>query len=444
MRIPRKPPTLGEIEKRVHLPLIRQRQLLEAIEGSSVQKEYLHWDKLLRLPPLEGFTHEEWWAGIKFQRIGSRKQVPLTEEFGTAFSFNVPDRVLEDLQFVDQHAAGRIEVPDPITNPEMKDRYYVESLIQEAVTSSQLEGATTTRQVAKEMIRTGRKPRDRSEKMILNNYLTMRRIGDLKDQRLSPELVFDLHRSVTESTLDNDSQAGRFRREDEPIDVVDGQQQVVHVPPPAQQLPDRMAAMCSFANGETPDSFIHPVIRSIVLHFWLAYDHPFVDGNGRTARTLFYWSMLRQGYWLFEFISISQILLKAPVKYGRAFLYTETDENDLTYFITYQLEVIRRAIDELNDFVKHKTKQIDVLETRLKGMRRLNHRQRALIAHAVRHPHYRYTIESHRSSHDVVHQTARADLLELKKLGLLEGRKVGRRWYFTPVDSLEEKLEIGS
>jgi Fic family protein len=418
-------------------------ELMRLVQKPLVKGEYLHWDKLLHLTVPGDFTHDEWWLGLKFQRVGSTKPVPLTDTSGKPFTFTSPDLALEALQFVDRHAAGRIEVPEPIVNPEMKDRYYVESLIQEAVTSSQLEGATTTRQVAKEMIRTGRKPRDRSEKMILNNYLTMRRIGDLKNRKLSPELVFDLHRSVTESTLDNDFQAGRFRREDEPIDVVDGQQQVVHVPPPAQQLPDRMAAMCSFANGETPDSFIHPVIRSIVLHFWLAYDHPFVDGNGRTARALFYWSMLRSGYWLFEFISISQILLKAPAKYGRAFLYSETDDNDLTYFILYQLETIRRAIDELNDFVKSKTKQIDELEFRLKGMRQLNHRQRSLIAHAVRHPHFRYTIESHRSSHDVVHQTARADLLELKKLGLIEGGKVGRRWYFTPVDSLEEKLENG-
>ena len=63
---------------------------------------------------------------------------------------------------------------------------------------------------------------------------------------------------------------------------------------------------------EIAGGFIHPMIRSIILHFWLAYDHPFVDGNGRTARALFYWSMLRHGYWLFEFISISQIILKGP------------------------------------------------------------------------------------------------------------------------------------
>ena len=65
--------------------------------------------------------------------------------------------------------------------------------------------------------------------------------------------------------------------------------------------------------------FLHPVIRSILLHFWVAYDHPFVDGNGRNARALFYWSMLRHGFWLAEFFSISHEILKAPRKYYRAF-----------------------------------------------------------------------------------------------------------------------------
>ena len=113
--------------------------------------------------------------------------------------------------------------------------------------------------------------------------------------------------------------------------------EIFHDPPPAEQLDERMAAMCDFANGKIPNHFIHPVVRAIILHFWLAYDHPFVDGNGRTARALFYWLMLRNNYWLFEFISISQIIRKAPIKYGRAFLYTETDDNDLTYFILYHL-----------------------------------------------------------------------------------------------------------
>ena len=116
--------------------------------------------------------------------------------------------------------------------------------------------------------------------------------------------------------------------------------------------------MCDFANGKTPGEFVHPAIRSIILHFWLAYDHPFLDGNGRTARALFYWSMLHHHYWLCEFISISHLILKAPAEYERAFLYTETDDNDLTYFIIYHLKLIRRAVDELHKYIARKTERV--------------------------------------------------------------------------------------
>ena len=296
-------------------------------------------------------------------------------------------------------------MPDQITNPETKDRYLVGSLIEEAFTSSQLEGAVTTRRVAREMIRTGRKPSDRSEKMILNNYWTMQRIGKVKKEPLDKELIFDIHRLVTGGTLDDPPAAGRFRRDDEPVVVDDIYGEVYHVPPSASSLEGRMEAMCDFANGKIPDDFIHPVIRSIILHFWLSYDHPFIDGNGRTARALFYWSMLHHNYWLCEFISISHVILKGPMKYERAFLYTETDDNDLTYFIIYHLDVILRAIGELHEYINRKTKELHQLETRLRGIAALNHRQRALISHALRHPDQRYTIESHRRSHNIVYET---------------------------------------
>ena len=175
-------------------------------------------------------------------------------------------------------------MPEQITSPETKDRYYVRSLIEEATTSSQLEGAATTRRVAKEMIRSGRKPGNRSEKMILNNYLTMQRIGEIRDEPLTPALVFQIHRLVTDGTLDDATATGRFRRDDEHVVVGDDYGEVYHEPPPASQLEERLVLMCDFANGTTPGEFVHPAIRSIILHFWLAYDHPFLDGNGRTAR----------------------------------------------------------------------------------------------------------------------------------------------------------------
>jgi len=333
-----------------------------------------------------------------------------------------------------------MDLPKAVTASSNRDQYIVSALVQESITSSQLEGAVTTREVAKEMLRTGRPPRDTSERMILNNYSTMQRIRSIRQSALSPDLVMELHALVTEGTLDKPDAAGRFRRADENVRVEDIEGTIFHEPPPADELPQRIEAMCAFANGTTPDFFVHPVIRAITLHFWLAYDHPFVDGNGRTARALFYWSMLRADYTLFEFISISQILLRAPKRYARAFLYTETDQNDLTYFILHQTEVIEQAVQALHEYVKRKTTELREAEHRLRGLQGLNHRQQALLAHALHQPGARYLIGSHQRSHGVTFQTARNDLFDLRERGLLVSKKEGRSNAFYAPGDLGDKL----
>src|SRR5664279_51447 len=138
---------------------------------------------------------------------------------------------------------------------------------------------------------------------------------------------------------------------------------ILHQPPSYRELPDRMGRLCAFANAdENARPFVHPVLRAILLHFMIGYDHPFVDGNGRTARAVFYWSMLRSGYWLAEFISISHILRRAPARYMRAYLFTESDGGDTTYFLIHQLATIRKAIASLHEYLARKAKEQRSLE----------------------------------------------------------------------------------
>jgi Fic family protein len=150
--------------------------------------------------------------------------------------------------------------------------------------------------------------------------------------------------------------------------------------------------------------------------------------------------MLRHNYWLCEYISILPILPKATIQHQLTFLYTETDENDLTYFILYHLDVIQKAIQQLHDDIKRKSEEVRKLDIELRGVVVLNHRQRALIGHALRHPNQVYSIESHRISHSVVYETARQDLTDLANRGLLRAWKTGKTWCFTPVGDLELRL----
>ncbi|MCX7157346.1 MAG: Fic family protein [Rhodocyclales bacterium] len=373
------------------------------------------------------------------------QDLPLLDRLGVPFRFATPSLVLIDLHHIDRDAAGQIHTAAGEPIREDPNRYLMSSLIEEAITSSQLEGASTTRQVAAAMLRTGRKPRDHSETMIFNNFRAMEHLRSLKTELLTPNRILELHRILTEDTLDNPEDAGRFRQADA-VKVVDSRDNtVLHDPPTYTGLPARMERLCAFANAdETSLPFVHPVLRAILLHFMMGYDHPFEDGNGRTARALYYWSMARSGYWLMEYTSISHILRRAPARYMRSYLHTETDGNDTTYFLLHQLNTIRRAIVALHEYIDRKVREQKETERLLSASpelrTRFNHRQVALLTHALRNTGEGYRVDAHQRSHNVVYQTARNDLIGLHELGLLEKAKQGNAYVFFAPEDLRDRL----
>lgn len=444
MKLPMTPPDPAQVLAGLSFDVIAK--VLSQQESPLVHGVYLHWDELRHRSPPEGLSHEAWWVALRMARQGQFTQLPFVDKQGKPMVFAMPEPVLRHLHYIDQDAAGQINLPDQVVSPDDRDRYLVSSLIEESITSSQLEGASTTRVVAESMLREGRAPTDYSERMIFNNYNAMEWIRSIKDRPLTPELVLELHRIVTKDTLEDPADAGRLRQRDD-IRVLDNRDgTVLHEPPLASSLLERLERLCTFANGDADDRpFVHPVVRAILLHFMVGYDHPFADGNGRTARALFYWSMARQGYWLVEYLSISSIIKQAPAQYKRAYLHTETDGNDTTYFLLHQLDVIRKAIAALHDYLARKSaEQRDTARLlhssrALRGL--LNHRQIDLLTHALKNPGFDYVIDAHQRSHNVAYGTARSDLLGLAELGLLEQTKRGRAFVFIAPDDLRQRID---
>jgi Fic family protein len=279
--------------------------------------------------------------------------------------------------------------------------------------------------------------------MVMNNYRTMRLLAELKEKPLTPEMILSIHREVTAGTLKDASHEGKIRGPDDDVRVEDDESgEVFHTPPDASILNERLGQLCDFANEVEMTGFMHPVIRSILLHFWIAYDHPFVDGNGRTARALFYWSMLRNDFWLAEYFSISHEILKSPKQYYRAFLHTETDGNDLNYFILHQLEVIVSSIESLGKSIRSKQEDAEALRRNLGANADFNHRQIALLKHALKHPFAAYTVVGHQNSHGTSNQTAKNDLTSLEMKGFLQRCKVGKAFVYSPAAGLEAKLGL--
>jgi Fic family protein len=438
LKIPDKAPSLNEPFGQLKFPdlIAKTRDLVKKSNN-----EYLYWDNFRDQPMPEGVTSEEAWAVLKLSRLMQMKYIPLTDSKWQSFGYWLPDSVLQEIHFIEQQAGAAMLANVPLNHAE-ETRYMTRSLMEEAISSSQIEGATTTQVAAREMLRTGRQPEDRSEWMIYNNYLALRMIRKRLEEPLSPGLIQEIHALITKDTLEDPSRAGRFRLLSDEINHVfdmDGHT-ILHTPPKADVIPALMQAVCDYTNNNEKDEIVGPLIKGILLHFQLAYISPFLDGNGRTARALFYWYMLKHNYRLFEFLSISAAILLTCNRYHGTFLYSEIDDNDATYFIAYKLGVIHSSVELLKEYAEKKQGEILRVSRLAAKYRSLNFRQRALLASALEKPRELFSIEAHSVIHGTTYQTARTDLLGLKALGLLEMRKAGRKFVFMPVRDLANSL----
>lgn len=445
MKKPENPPNWKEEISQTDFPkFFDDQQIMDAVK--KCQASYLYWDELKHHFPNLIINHKKLWALVKLFRTQQYKMISISPGI---FNYYLTDISQEKIHFIDSHAGQIIGSELPIDRFEVRERkrYLINSLMEEAIASSQMEGAMTTRKVAKEMLRTKRRPKNNSERMIYNNYQTITYVKELfeskdpKSTHLTPTVILFIHKKMTQGTLKNPEAEGKFRQTDD-VTVDDAiTNEVMHVPPAASQLPILMQAFCDFANAQN-QPFIHPLIKSIILHFLIGYIHPFEDGNGRTARTLFYWSCLKSGYWTFEYMPISRIIKKAHAQYARAYLYTEQDDFDMNYFIHYNLEAITQAITELDRYLKQKQKErTEALQLMTQVAKHMSLRQSLILKELAEESDKILTIQETRAKYNVTYQTARTDLLGLAKKGYLEYRKTRRQFFFYKSKKFDEKLK---
>jgi len=392
--------------------------------------KYLYWDKF-KWRVKEGDDPEKAWWATKFARLQKQKTISLVDKNNKNFNFCIPDNLEAKLFKISSSIQQEMNSSDMI-----KNKYLISSLImEEAISSSQLEGAVTTREIAKKMLSLGRKAKDEDERMILNNYFLMQEVKRIKEEDLSIDMILDLHQIATKDTGENSNIAGELRQKDS-IVVSDGEGNILHQPPSFKDLQSRLQNFCDFANeehlGADNTLFIHPIIKAIILHFMIGYEHPFADGNGRTARAIFYWFMLKNGFDYFEYISISKLLKKAPKQYGLSYLYSEIDDNDLSYFIYYQVDIILRSIDALVAYLELKSKEFKEITKLLdasKVGRTLNFVQKDIVKKSIKEAGRIFIVKEIATDYDISENTARSYLKKLVEHKILiaykEGRSVG-------------------
>lgn len=387
-----------------------------------INEEYYYWEKVKYLTMPENVTPIEAWSFAKYARL----QTPNRVKFGAyQFSWMLPVRIQADLHLFDLNIGGSLESKSLIASDD-KHRYLVSSIMEEAIASSQIEGAVTTRKHAKEMLRKKLTPKNKSEQMIVNNYHTIQRILELKNEKISPEKLLEVHKLITTSTLDNHDDEGAFRTSND-INVISVEDnEIVYRPPGMDELPKLIEDLCIFFNEDDSTRFTHPIVKACIIHFMIGFIHPFVDGNGRTARALFYWYLLKKGYWLTEYLSISRLILRSKTQYARAYLFTETDDNDLTYFISYKVRTMKLAYDSLREYLQRKINEKRQVSEFIK-MENVNDRQALILKWIYEEPSLLLTARDVEGRLNISNQTARTDLQGLSKKGFLEKVNINKK-----------------
>ncbi len=395
---------------------------LESMEEiRKFQEEYPYWSKV-KYKKLKGFdTPEDVWSALKQLRLSS--QITVDPNYRIHFSMtNSMARLCHnfDMQF------GGSWGSESLIPHDSRKIYLMNSVIDEAISSSQMEGASTTRKVAKEMLRNKVTPKDKSQWMIYNNYQTIQFLSENLGQAMTPEFLLHIHSLMTYNTMDNPEDTGRFRQNDNVVVANAVTNEIVHIPPSFTEIPAAIDWFCQFANSNDLTIFIHPIIKGTILHYFISFLHPFVDGNGRTARAIFYWYLLKEGYWLIKYLSISRIIYKSKALYEKTFLQSEADNNDIGYFITYHLIALEKAFDELKAYIERKTaqKKDEVQLLKIGGITR---RQASILHLFIKDPDLIVTAKDIAGRMLISQPTAKKDLSELVQSGLLTEIKLNKQ-----------------
>jgi len=391
------------------------------INGSlqKIQDEYLYWDKIKY--KANDCTPLELWSAIKLDRYLKSKKVNF---HSYNFHFVITDYIQKSLHQFDMHIGGTLGSNIGISETD-KTKFIISSIMEEAISSSQMEGAITTRKKAKEMIQQEKKPKNKSEQMILNNFITMKYIVQNKNEDLTIDNLLYIHKLITNNTLEDVEDEGKFRDNDDVHVINYTKSEIVHTPPLCSDLNSLIKDLCIFFNRDR-DEFIHPLIKGCIIHFMIGWIHPFTDGNGRTARAVFYWFMLKKGYWLTEYLSISRIIKDTKIQYEKAYLYTEIDENDLTYFISYHIKTMEKAFVALKDYINHKQKEVFQAAKFMK-IPGVNERMAQILKIIHEDPDRILNTKEMESRFSVSNYTARTDLKSLVELGFLEIIQVNKQ-----------------
>lgn len=303
----------------------------------------------------------------------------------------------------------------------------LQAMTEEIHATLQIEDIHSTRQSIRRIL-DGYAPRDDEESRIYGIKRGLEFIAN-PENKITEENLHTLYQMTVGDFLDEKDQlkVGNLYRHDK-VYVVGGTD--LHEGLSAAQLPTAMSQLIAFANRKDDINELH---KAAILHFALAYYHPYFDGNGRTARLLHQWYLVQQGYPATLFTPLSRYIAETKASYYKAYDQVEKNSQisgyvDVTPFLSnFCTEVYSRL---KSDAVPSHGDMRIYQETLAAGS--ITEKERQLWEYVLSaYGHEEFTTKQlEKDFGNAAYATIRAFVLKFHSMGLLNARKAGNRVFY--------------
>lgn len=399
-----------------------------------INNSYLDWEKVqhMTLKP-EALSNTEIWEAAKQARDQgfTRNLVIRDRPFSWSIS-NDMEAVLHDL---DVHLAGGKSIA-VVMDQKNDHRYLIHASLEETIASAQLAGYPVTRKMARELLLKKKTTSSETEQALVNLYKCLQKVKEWENEPFSETKMLELHQQLTKDTIKLKG-IGRYRTNNK-YDISGIEDPASYKAAEAKDIKSWMQWLEAFVNEDKKPFYIHPVIKACIIAYLITYIRPFKDGNGRMARLIAYWYLLRKGYWVMQYTAVSGIIIKLKAQYQRAFLQVQSS-SDAGYFIHFMIQALRMADRSLKDSLQRTNKEKESNPfVRIDG---LNIRQAAALQWIRDDAEKIVTIRELRSGFGVSKETARTDLTALTENGWLKFYHLNKKTYaFVKGDSFEQLM----
>lgn len=283
------------------------------------------------------------------------------------------------------------------------------SLILESHYSTHIEGTALSLEQAKNILE-GKKVEGVAkddERELLNYKKAMELISKYlgKDTAITEGTIRELHKVLVQGVRGGQAEPGNYRRIQNYV-VNSRTQDVVYTPPLPLEVPHLMREFLDWLNNT---GYLSPILAAGIAQFQFVHIHPFVDGNGRTARLLSTLILYKTGYDFKRLFTISEYYDRDRPAYYKAIQTVRQNKMDMTGWLDYFVGGLRSQMEEIRQKGERLIKQDSTLQ-KIKKVS-LNSRQEKAIKHIIRTG--KISVSEYQEAVSCIRRTAQRDLEEL-------------------------------